>query len=183
MMVLGSNLPYVPPTALHKMSRFSAQSESRAGMFDRFETKTVETSSAAIRLKKGGNGPPVLLLHGYPQTHAMWHKVEPRLARHFTIVATDLRGYGDSAKPPGGDDHAGYSKRAMAADQVDVMAALGYERFAVVGHDRGGRVGHRMALDHPERIERLAVLDIVPTWKIFAETDKQIATDYYHWFF
>lgn len=152
-------------------------------MFAGFETNTVKTSGAAILLTTGGSGPPVLLMHGYPQTHAMWHKVAPGLARKFTIVATDLRGYGDSAKPPGGNDHAGYSKRAMAADQVEVMAALGFKRFAVVGHDRGGRVGHRMALDHPDCVERLAVLDIVPTWKIFAETDKQIATDYYHWFF
>jgi len=152
-------------------------------MFDGFETTTVETSGAAIRVVLGGSGPPVLLLHGYPQTHAMWHKVAPALARRFTIVAADLRGYGDSAKPPGGDDHAGYSKRAMAADQIEVMAALGFDRFAVVGHDRGARVGHRMALDHRNRVERLAVLDIVPTWKIFAETNKQIATDYFHWFF
>jgi len=152
-------------------------------MFDGFETHTVQTSGAAIRLRKGGRGPPVLLLHGYPQTHAMWHKVAPGLARDFTIVAADLRGYGDSAKPPGGNNHEGYSKRAMAADQVEIMSVLGFDRFAVVGHDRGGRVGHRMALDHPEHVERLAVLDIVPTWKIFAETDKEIATDYYHWFF
>ena len=137
-------------------------------MFDGFETKTVKTSGAAIHLAMGGRGPPVLLLHGYPQTHAMWHKVAPGLAKRFTIVAADLRGYGDSAKPPGGDDHAGYSKRAMAGDQVEVMASLGFERFTVVGHDRGGRVGHRMALDHPDRVARLAVLDIVPTWKIFA---------------
>ena len=152
-------------------------------MFEGFETKTIETPDTAIHLAVGGSGPPVLLLHGYPQTHAMWHKVAPGLAERFTVVAADLRGYGDSGKPPGGDDHAGYSKRAMAADQVAAMAALGFERFAVVGHDRGGRVGHRMALDHPARVERLAILDIVPTWKIFAETDKEIATDYYHWFF
>ena len=152
-------------------------------MFEGFISTTIETSGAAIHLVHGGGGPPVLLLHGYPQTHVMWHKVAPALAESFTVVAADLRGYGDSAKPPGDDDHAGYSKRAMANDQVEIMAALGFGRFAVVGHDRGGRVAHRMVLDHADRVTRLAVLDIVPTYKIFAETNKAIATDYYHWFF
>ena len=117
-------------------------------MFDGFESVRVETNGATINLVHGGSGPPVLLLHGYPQTHAMWHLVAPRLAEHFTIVASDLRGYGDSSKPPGGDDHAGYSKRAMAQDQVEVMEALGFRRFAVVGHDSGALVAHLLCLDN-----------------------------------
>jgi len=131
----------------------------------------------------GGKGPPVLLLHGYPQTHVEWHRVAPMLAMDFTVIATDLRGYGDSSKPADGANHEGYSKRAMARDQVDVMRQLGFAQFAVVGHDRGGRVGHRMTLDHPEQVTRLAVLDIVPTYKLFANVTKEFATLYYHWFF
>lgn len=153
------------------------------GMFEGFERIRVETEGAAINGVCGGGGPPVLLLHGSPQTHAMWHLVAPRLAETFTVVATDLRGYGDSSKPEGGTDHAGYSKRAMATDQVEAMRELGFDSFAVVGHDRGGRVAHRMALDHPERVTRLAVLDIVPTHWVFATADKELATAYYHWFF
>ncbi len=152
-------------------------------MFTGFERLEIDCGDAVINLVKGGSGPPLLLMHGYPQTHVMWHKLAPALAERFTVVATDLRGYGDSAKPPGGDDHAGYSKRAMAADQVAVMRALGFERFHVAGHDRGGRVGHRMALDHADAVTKLAVLDIVPTHKLFATTDKALATAYYHWFF
>lgn len=131
----------------------------------------------------GGSGPPVLLLHGYPQTHAMWHVVAPGLAPRHTVVAADLRGYGDSAKPPGGERSAAYAKRAMAADQVALMEALGFPRFSVAGHDRGGRVGHRMALDHPDAVHRLAVLDIVPTRTVFATADRELATAYFHWFF
>ena len=136
-----------------------------------------------MNLVIGGSGPPVLLLHGYPQTHAMWHAVAPVLAQDLTVVAADLRGYGDSSKPESGEDHAGYSKRTMAQDQVEVMAALGFDSFAVVGHDRGGRVAHRMALDHPRLVTRLAVLDIVPTHTVFSNVSKALATDYYHWFF
>src|SRR5215210_6222738 len=143
----------------------------------------VEARDAEIELVRGGEGPPVLLLHGYPQTHAMWHLVAPLLAEYFTVIATDLRGYGDSSKPEGGTDHAGYSKRAMAADQVEVMRELGFDSFAVAGHDRGGRVAHRLALDYPERVTKLAALDIVPTRHVFATADKDLATYYYHWFF
>jgi haloacetate dehalogenase len=125
----------------------------------------------------------LLLLHGYPQTHAMWHKVAPRLAERFTVVATDLRGYGASGKPDGPPDHQAYSKRVMAQDQVRVMASLGFERFGVVGHDRGGRVAHRMVLDHENRIVRWAVLDIVPTRTMYLKTDRRFAEAYYHWFF
>jgi haloacetate dehalogenase len=138
----------------------------------------------SIRVRRAGDGPPVLLLHGYPQTHACWHRVAPRLVgAGFTVVLTDLRGYGDSSKPPSTPDHAPYSKRAMAADQVAVMRALGHPRFAVAGHDRGGRVAHRMALDHPQALSRLAVLDIAPTATMYARTDMAFATGYYHWFF
>ncbi len=136
-----------------------------------------------IRAAVGGSGVPVLLLHGHPQTHATWREVAPVLARHFTTVAADLRGYGDSSKPPGDPDHATYSKRAMAADQVALMRALGYDRFALIGHDRGGRVAHRMALDHPAAVERLAVLDIAPTATMYARTDRVFATKYFWWFF
>ena len=152
-------------------------------MFEDFENQRVEASGAAINVVKGGDGPPLLLLHGYPQTYVMWHKVAPRLAEDFTVVATDLRGYGDSSKPAGGEDHAGYSKRAMAQDQVEVMQRLGFESFCVAGHDRGGRVAHRMALDHPERVEKLAVLDIAPTHIMYTTADMEFARVYYHWFF
>jgi haloacetate dehalogenase len=152
-------------------------------MFEGFTRTQIATDGATINLRYGGSGSPVLLMHGYPQTHMMWHRVAPRLAEHFSLVVPDLRGYGDSSRPPGGVDHAGYSKRAMALDQVQVMAALGFDRFAVVGHDRGARVGHRMALDHPDRVTRLAVLDIVPTYHVFTHVNQQVATAYYHWFF
>jgi haloacetate dehalogenase len=131
----------------------------------------------------GGEGPPVLLLHGYPQTHAMWHKVAPQLARDYTVVCADLRGYGDSSKPKGLPGHANYSKRAMALDMVEAMEALGFPRFHVVGHDRGGRVGHRLARDHGRRVATLTVLDISPTLKMYQNTSMQFARAYYHWFF
>ncbi len=152
-------------------------------MFDGFRRERIETAGAEVNVRVGGSGPPLLLLHGFPQTHVMWHAVAPRLARRFTVVCPDLRGYGDSSNPPSGEDHAGYSKRAMAADQVETMARLGFERFAVAGHDRGARVAHRLALDHTGRVERLAVLDIVPTWEVFRATNQAIATQTYHWFF
>lgn len=152
-------------------------------MFAGFTRTTIATQGATINVLIGGTGAPVLLLHGYPQTHVMWHKIAPRLAKDFSVVIPDLRGYGDSSKPPDGDNHFGYSKRATAQDQVEVMDHLGFKQFAVVGHDRGGRVGHRMALDHAERVTRLAVLDIVPTHKLYHNVNKGFATAYYHWFF
>jgi len=137
----------------------------------------------SIRAAMGGAGPPLLLLHGHPQTHVTWRKVAPMLAARLTVVAADLRGYGDSAKPAGGENHVAYSKREMAKDQVAAMNALGFARFGVAGHDRGGRVGHRMALDHSHAVERLAVIDIVPTAIMYARTDKEFATRYFWWFF
>jgi haloacetate dehalogenase len=151
-------------------------------MFDSFVRERIATDAATISLVHGGSGPPLLLLHGYPQTHVMWHKVAPLLARDFTVVATDLRGYGDSSKPDGGLEHEAYSKREMARDQVDVMAQLGFQTFAVAGHDRGGRVAHRMALDHPERVTKLAVLDIVPTYRLYADSSREFGTAYFWWF-
>ena len=151
--------------------------------FPGFEDRRIETSGASINLVTGGSGPPLLLLHGYPQTHLMWRKLAPRLAAEFTVVAPDLRGYGDSSKPPAGPDNANYSKRSLAQDQVETMAALGFERFAVAGHDRGARVAHRLARDHAERIERLALLDIVPTLYRFETIDQKAATSSWHWFF
>jgi len=152
-------------------------------VFETFDHRRIRTTTAEINLRIGGKGPALLLMHGYPQTHAIWHRVAPELAKKFTVVATDLRGYGDSAKPHGTPDHATYSKRAMAQDQVEVMRALGFEEFLVVGHDRGARVAHRMTLDHPEAVARLAVLDIVPTLHVYEHVDKALATAYYHWFF
>jgi haloacetate dehalogenase len=125
----------------------------------------------------------LLLLHGYPQTHITWRKIAPELAKRFTVVAPDLRGYGDSSVPPDGEGHAGYSKRAMAQDQVEVMEQLGFKRFAVMGHDRGARVAHRMALDHREAVERLVVLDVVPTYQLYKSVTREFATAYFHWFF
>ena len=148
-----------------------------------FAERKIRTSGASINLKIGGEGPPLLLLHGYPQTHAMWHKVALQLAREFTVVCPDLRGYGDSAKPKGLPDHSNYSKRAMALDMVEVMETLGFVAFHVVGHDRGGRVAHRMARDHGRRVRSLTVLDISPTLKMYESTNMQFAKAYYHWFF
>jgi haloacetate dehalogenase len=152
-------------------------------VFEGFRTEMVDVGDARIKARVGGSGPPLLLLHGNPQTHAMWHLVAPRLAEDFTVVATDLRGYGDSSKPRSDEEHAPYSKRTMARDQISVMRHLGFEGFDVCGHDRGGRVGYRMALDHPHVVTRLAVLDIVPTWEAFSRADMSFGMGYWHWFF
>ena|SRR6266567_3199182 len=165
------------------MSRPEIGAGGTARLFPRFESRRIRTSETEINAVIGGSGPPLLLLHGYPQTHVMWHKIAARLADRFTVVCTDLRGYGDSGKPEGESSHINYSKRAMAQDQIEVMESLGFTRFAVAGHDRGGRVAHRLALDHSERVERLAVLDIAPTHIMYGKTDKAFATAYYHWFF
>jgi haloacetate dehalogenase len=154
-----------------------------AELFPSFTSRRIKTSGAEINCVVGGSGPPLLLLHGYPQTHAMWHKIAPRLAERYTVVCSDLRGYGDSSKPDGGERHVNYSKRAMAADQVEVMRALGFARFRLAGHDRGARVTHRLCLDHSGAVVRAAVLDISPTRIMYASTNKAFATAYYHWFF
>jgi haloacetate dehalogenase len=152
-------------------------------LFPGFSRRRIRTSGATINLVAGGEGPPLLLLHGYPQTHAMWHKVAPALARDYTVVCADLRGYGDSSKPKGLPDHSNYSKRAMAKDMAEVMQALGHSSFHLVGHDRGGRVAHRLARDHSSRVRSLAVLDISPTLKMYQNTTMQFARAYWHWFF
>jgi haloacetate dehalogenase len=156
---------------------------SAAELFPGFTTHRIQTSGAEIRCVVGGDGPPLLLLHGYPQTHAIWHKVAPQLAHRHTVVCADLRGYGDSSKPDSDATHAAYSKRAMALDMVELMGDLGFARFALVGHDRGGRVAHRLSLDHPAAVERVAVFDISPTRIMYGRTDQAFATAYYHWFF
>ncbi|HYD55860.1 MAG TPA: alpha/beta hydrolase [Burkholderiales bacterium] len=148
-----------------------------------FTERKIRTSGATIHLEWGGEGPPVLLLHGYPESRVMWHKVAPQLARDYTVVCADLRGYGDSSKPKGQPDHSNYSKRAMAQDMVEVMDALGHRAFHVVGHDRGARVAHRMARDHGARVKTLTVLDISPTLKMYQSTNIQFAKAYWHWFF
>jgi haloacetate dehalogenase len=164
-----------------------AQAESetrRTQFFAGFTAEPIKTSGATINTIYGGNrnGPPLLLLHGIPQTHVLWRKVAPAWARDYFVVMTDLRGYGDSSKPPGGRDHSAYSKRAMAQDQVEVMRHLGFEKFALVGHDRGGRAAHRLALDHPEALTKLVILDIVPTYRLYQHITQEFATIFYHWF-
>lgn len=152
-------------------------------MFSGFTTDDVDVDGVRVHARVGGKGPPMLLLHGYPQTHVMWRYAAEALAQSHTVVVSDLRGYGDSGKPASEADHSSYAKRAMAADQVGLMKALGHERFAIVGHDRGARVTHRLCLDHSDRVERAAVLDIVPTRHVFMNVDRALATVYDHWFF
>ncbi|GAA4337905.1 alpha/beta hydrolase [Pigmentiphaga soli] len=153
-------------------------------MFEGFTTTDIETSGARIHLRHGGSGPPLLLLHGNPATHVTWHRIANRLAERYTVVATDLRGYGDSVGPEdGGPRHENYSFRAMAQDQVEVMRALGFDRFYVAGHDRGARTTHRLCLDHPERVLKAAVLDILPSQYVWTHVDKKWATDSWHWTF
>ena len=148
-----------------------------------FDTIDVPTANGTVHAVIGGSGPPLLLLHGYPETHLMWHAVAPAVAERHTVVATDLTGYGNSSRPAPAADHGPHSKRSMAADQVAAMAALGFDRFFVAGHDRGGRVGYRMALDHPDRVERLAVFDVVPTGEVWRRADADFARSYWHWAF
>src|SRR5262245_59996072 len=153
-----------------------------AKFFPGFKPFAVKTSGATINGVTAGQGPAILLLHGAPQSMISWRLVAPELAKDHTVVVTDLRGYGDSSKPPDGDNHATYSKRAMALDQVEVMQQLGFQTFALIGHDRGGRVGHRLALDHPDRLTRLAVLDIVPTHYLYTHVTIDFVQAYFHWF-
>ena len=153
-------------------------------LFPGFERHHVDVGGGiAISAVVGGRGAPLLLLHGHPQTHAIWHRVAPALAEHFTVVAADLRGYGDASKPPGDGDHGNYAKRALAADQVALMRHFGHTRFDVLAHDRGGRVAHRLAMDHPDAVRRLALLDIAPTLAMYTQTTDAFARAYWHWFF
>jgi haloacetate dehalogenase len=152
-------------------------------VFEGFAERQLATDRGTIFARVGGSGPPLLLLHGYPQTHLMWHAAAPRLAERFTVVAADLSGYGSSLRPTPAPDHAAHAKRALALDQVQAMGSLGHHRFAVAGHDRGGRVAYRMALDHPDRVTGLAVLDIVPTAEVWARADARLALVYWHWGF
>jgi haloacetate dehalogenase len=153
-------------------------------LFPHFRALQVDVDpTVTINAIVGGSGPPLLLLHGHPQTHAIWHRVAPRLAEQFTVVACDLRGYGDSSKPQGAPDHANYSKRAMAADMVAVMQSLGFATFRVLAHDRGARVAHRLAQDHPQAVERMVLLDIAPTLAMYEQTSDTFARAYWHWFF
>lgn len=150
-------------------------------LFAGFEQRRLSVNGIELNCRVGGQGPALLLLHGHPQTHVMWHRVAPRLAERFTLVAADLRGYGDSAKPEAGAE--AYSKRTLAQDNVELMRRLGHERFAVLAHDRGARVAHRLALDHPAAVERLLLLDIAPTLAMYRQTDEAFARAYWHWFF
>jgi haloacetate dehalogenase len=170
-------------SAKHAYNGSYRHDENDAMPFEDYEPFTFDADGVDIFGMKGGSGPTLLLLHGHPQTHEIWHRLAPALARHFTVVATDLRGYGASAKPASDARHAPYSKRAMAADQVAVMRHFGFERFMVCAHDRGARVAHRMALDHSGALDRLMLLDIAPTLAMYEGTDREFATAYFHWFF
>jgi haloacetate dehalogenase len=168
---------------MNEVNGAPAMLPAAGGLMDGFTTRRITTAGAEIHVAVGGEGPPLLLLHGNPLTHVSWHRIAPSLARHFTVVAPDLRGYGDSSKPPGGDDHAAYSFRAMAQDNVEVMEQLGFQRFGVAGHDRGARVAFRMALDYPDRVERMAALDIVPTYEVLSNVTLGWGLESWHWFF
>jgi haloacetate dehalogenase len=150
-------------------------------VFENFDVAVVDVGATTISLRRGGAGPGLLLLHGFPETHVMWRSVAPALAEQFTVVCADLRGYGASGTPPSTANHAPYAKSAMAADMVTLMERLGFDRFSVVGHDRGGRVAYRLALDHPDRLERLAVLDVVPTGEALDRADARLALGYWPW--
>ena len=152
-------------------------------LFPDFESHWIEVNGVKIMTRIGGSGRPLLLLHGHPQTHAIWHRVAQQLAKSFTVVMTDLRGYGDSSKPQGTPDHLNYSKRVMALDQIEVMRHFGFAEFDVLAHDRGARVAHRLALDHPKAVKRLVLLDIAPTLAMYEKTSNQFARSYWHWFF
>ena len=152
-------------------------------MFGAFCDASATVDGVRIQAVRGGRGPALLLLHGHPQTHAIWHKVAPTLAGHFTVIAADLRGYGDSDKPQGAADHSNYSKRRMALDQVELMRSHGFTSFAVIGHDRGGRVAARMAIDHPDVVTQLVTLDVAPTVAMYEQTSFEFARAYWHWFF
>lgn len=148
-----------------------------------FRRQAIKTSGTSIHVVTGGQGPPLLLLHGFPQTHILWRKVAPELAKGYTVVMPDLRGYGDSGKPPAGDNHVNYAKRSMALDQIEVMDQLGFRQFGLISHDRGSRVAHRLVLDHPDRVSKLVLMDICPTHHMYKTADKEMASAYFHFFF
>lgn len=169
-------------TALQNIASAQEPSADTTRFFPGFTQSQVKVSGATINTLQGGSGPPLLLLHGAPQSHISWRLVAPEFAKRFTVVVTDLRGYGDSSTPDGGENHVNYSKRAMALDQVEVMNHFGFKRFPVIGHDRGGRVAHRMALDHPDVVTKLAVVDIVPTYYLYTHVTIEFVQAYFHWF-
>jgi haloacetate dehalogenase len=154
-----------------------------SSLFPSFKSELIHVNGVQIMARIGGSGAPLLLLHGHPQTHAIWHRIAPQLAASHTVVMTDLRGYGDSSKPQGTPDHSNYAKRTMALDQVEVMRHLGFETFDVLAHDRGARVAHRLALDHPEAVKRMVLLDVAPTLAMYEQTSDAFARAYWHWFF
>ena len=182
--LVSASLDALPQTATTTSRSPTLPMPPDSGLFRGFEAKWVRTNGADIFLRHGGEGPPLLLLHGNPLTHASWHKIAEPLAKRFHVVAADLRGYGDSVGPTdGGEEHVNYSFRTMARDQVDVMAALGHDRFFLAGHDRGARTAHRMALDHPDRVRKVALLDILPTRHVWSHTSREWALNAWHWSF
>lgn len=172
---------------MHRLPSLPGKTFSRmfgVALFPDSITRDIDAGDGiAIRVRCMGSGPPLLLLHGHPQTHAIWHKVAPELGRHFSLVMADLRGYGDSSKPAGHSEHSNYSKRAMAADMVRVMSTLGHSRFSILAHDRGARVSHRLALDHPQTVLKMVLLDIAPTLAMYEQASDRFARLYWHWFF
>jgi haloacetate dehalogenase len=152
-------------------------------MFVGFQKDQRSVNGVQIAYRIGGSGPGLLLLHGHPQTHVIWHKIAEHMSQHFTVVAADLRGYGDSSKPPATEDHSSYSKREMGRDMVELMRELGLPTFSILAHDRGARVAHRLALDHPQAVTRMALLDIAPTLAMYSQTTEAFARAYWHWFF
>jgi haloacetate dehalogenase len=178
----GQGLSAAPAFAEASARQAVAGAGDTLRFFPGFKSARVKTSGAEINLVHAGSGPPLLLMHGAPQTHVSMRLIAADLAKDYTVIAPDLRGYGDSSKPPDGENHANYSKRAMALDQVEVMKSFGFDKFAVVGHDRGGRVGHRMALDHADKVTKLAVLDIIPTYYLYTHVTIDFIQAYFHWF-
>lgn len=182
MLGLAASATVLPALARPVMAQTTAGAGSTLRFFPGFNSARVKTSGAEINLVHAGSGPPLLLMHGAPQTHVSMRHLAADLVKDYTVIATDLRGYGDSSKPPDGENHGNYSKRAMALDQVEVMKSFGFDKFAVVGHDRGGRVGHRLALDHADKVTRICVLDIIPTYYLYTHVTIDFIQAYFHWF-
>ena len=182
MLGLAVSAAMLPAVNRRVVAQTAAGPGTTLRFFPGFKSARVKTSGAEINLVHAGSGPPLLLMHGAPQTHVSMRHLAADLARDYTVIVPDLRGYGESSKPPDGENHVNYSKRAMALDQVEVMKSFGFDRFAVVGHDRGGRVGHRMALDHADKVTRLCVLDIIPTYYLYTHVTIDFIQAYFHWF-